>query len=179
MCANAFGSLLTFTVVEKSRDHKSKGVGSIILPTLYIIKEDGDPSLKLWAQTLLVEDRADQGESIVQWISKLREKVCQSRAIETAHVATQTWKIQVADIHPGCAVSIMAQHIYLAGEIHDRLASCSKCHGINRLGRKCWTTCTHVVVTRIPGGPAMVVCANNILRTNNPCILAPFRFHVF
>jgi protein transport protein SEC24 len=41
-------------VVEKSRDHKSKGVGSIILPTLYIIKEDGDPSLKLWAQTLLV-----------------------------------------------------------------------------------------------------------------------------
>ncbi|KAG9190277.1 hypothetical protein G6011_08365 [Alternaria panax] len=64
-------------VVEKSRDHKSKGVGSINLPTLYIIKEDGDPSLKLWAQTLLVEDRADQGESIVQWISKLREKVVQ------------------------------------------------------------------------------------------------------
>ncbi|KAK1918224.1 COPII subunit [Pyrenophora teres f. teres] len=64
-------------VVEKSRDHKSKGVGSITLPTLYIIKEDGDPSLKLWAQTLLVEDRADQGESIVQWISKLREKVVQ------------------------------------------------------------------------------------------------------
>lgn len=65
-------------VIEKSRDHKSKGVGSITLPTLYIIKEDGDPSLKLWAQTLLVEDRADQGESIVQWISKLREKVCPS-----------------------------------------------------------------------------------------------------
>ena len=63
--------------MEKSRDHKSKGVGSIALPTLYIIKEDGDPSLKLWAQTLLVEDRADQGESIVQWISKLREKVYQ------------------------------------------------------------------------------------------------------
>lgn len=68
-------SQLTCAVVEKSRDHKSKGVGSITLPTLYIIKEDGDPSLKLWAQTLLVEDRADQGESIVQWISKLREKV--------------------------------------------------------------------------------------------------------
>jgi protein transport protein SEC24 len=65
-----------YTVVEKSRDHKSKGVGSIQLPALYVVKEDGDPSLKLWAQTLLVEDRADQGESIVQWISKLREKVC-------------------------------------------------------------------------------------------------------
>lgn len=62
--------------MEKSRDHKAKGVGSILLPQLYAIKEDGDPSLKLWAQTLLVEDRADQGESIVQWISKLREKVC-------------------------------------------------------------------------------------------------------
>lgn len=62
-------------VVDKSGDHKSKGVGSIVQPSLYIIKEDGEPSLKLWAQTLLVEDRADQGESIVQWISKLREKV--------------------------------------------------------------------------------------------------------
>lgn len=67
--------------MEKSRDHKSKGVGSITLPTLYIIKEDGDPSLKLWAQTLLVEDRADQGESIVQWISKLREKVRSTKEI--------------------------------------------------------------------------------------------------
>lgn len=65
----------TNAVVEKSRDHKSKSVGSILLPQLYAVKEDGDPSLKLWAQTLLVEDRADQGESIVQWISKLREKV--------------------------------------------------------------------------------------------------------
>ncbi|KAH6643699.1 hypothetical protein C7974DRAFT_407419 [Boeremia exigua] len=64
-------------VVEKSGDHKSKGVGSIVQPSLYIIKEDGEPSLKLWAQTLLVEDRADQGESIIQWISKLREKVVQ------------------------------------------------------------------------------------------------------
>jgi protein transport protein SEC24 len=69
-------TILTYPVVEKSRDHKSKGVGSILLPQLYAVKEDGDPSLKLWAQTLLVEDRADQGESIVQWISKLREKVC-------------------------------------------------------------------------------------------------------
>jgi protein transport protein SEC24 len=70
-------TILTSTVIEKSRDHKTKGVGSIALPALYIVKEDGDPSLKLWAQTLLVEDRADQGESIVQWISKLREKASQ------------------------------------------------------------------------------------------------------
>ncbi|PSN64553.1 protein transport protein Sec24 [Corynespora cassiicola Philippines] len=62
-------------VLEKSKDRLSKGVGSITTPTLYVIKEDGDPSLKLWAQTMLVEDRADQGVSLQQWLSMLREKV--------------------------------------------------------------------------------------------------------
>jgi protein transport protein SEC24 len=96
-------------VIEKSKDFQSKGVGSIVVPTLYVIKvcddsdslrgsrlyvmgergawrisdedmanneqEDGDPSLKLWAQTLLVEDRADQGVSLQQWMGMLREKV--------------------------------------------------------------------------------------------------------
>ena len=62
-------------VVQKSRDYRSRGVGSIIVPHLYVIREDGDPSLKLWAQTLLVEDRADQGMSFQQWMGTLREKV--------------------------------------------------------------------------------------------------------
>ena len=62
-------------VVQKSRDHKSLGVGSIIVPHLYVVREDGEPSLKLWAQTLLVEDRADQGVSAAQWLGVLREKV--------------------------------------------------------------------------------------------------------
>src|SRR5436189_6361549 len=62
-------------VVEKSRDHRGKGVGSIIVPHLYVVREDGDPSLRLWAQTLLVEDRADQGVSLQQWMGSLREKV--------------------------------------------------------------------------------------------------------
>ncbi|KAF2876341.1 COPII component protein [Massariosphaeria phaeospora] len=64
-------------VLEKSADHRAMGVGSIIVPTLYVIKEDGDPSLKLWAQTMLVEDRADQGVSLQQWMGTLREKVVQ------------------------------------------------------------------------------------------------------
>ncbi|KAK7552484.1 hypothetical protein IWX46DRAFT_344113 [Phyllosticta citricarpa] len=64
-------------VIEKSKDHRMKGCGSITVPTLYIIREDGDPSLKLWAQTLLVEDRADQGVSLQQWLGMLREKVVQ------------------------------------------------------------------------------------------------------
>jgi protein transport protein SEC24 len=62
-------------VIEKSRDHRAKGVGSIIVPPLYVVREDGEPSLKLWAQTLLVEDRADQGVSLHQWLGMLREKV--------------------------------------------------------------------------------------------------------
>jgi len=62
-------------VVDKSRDHRSKGCGSIIYPPLYLVREDGEPSLRLWAQTLLVEDRADQGVSAAQFIGMLREKV--------------------------------------------------------------------------------------------------------
>ncbi|KAF2835061.1 COPII component protein [Patellaria atrata CBS 101060] len=64
-------------VIEKSKDHKAKSVGSWIYPPLYIIREDGEPSLKLWAQTLLVEDRADQSVSYQQWMGLLREKVVQ------------------------------------------------------------------------------------------------------
>ncbi|KAI1207419.1 uncharacterized protein F4807DRAFT_177306 [Annulohypoxylon truncatum] len=62
-------------IISKSRDHLSRGVGSIIVPHLYIVREDGEPSLKLWAQTLLVEDRADQGMSFGQWMGNMREKV--------------------------------------------------------------------------------------------------------
>ncbi|KAK5000229.1 COPII subunit [Elasticomyces elasticus] len=62
-------------VMEKSRDHRAKGCGSIIVPPVYLVREDGEPSLRLWAMTLLVEDRADQGVSAAQWIGMLREKV--------------------------------------------------------------------------------------------------------
>ncbi|KAI1814144.1 hypothetical protein GGS20DRAFT_549979 [Poronia punctata] len=62
-------------VIQKTRDHLSRGVGSVIVPHLYVVREDGEPSLKLWAQTLLVEDRADQGMSLAQWMGSLREKV--------------------------------------------------------------------------------------------------------
>jgi protein transport protein SEC24 len=78
-------------VVEKSKDHRAKGVGSIVVPTLYVIKEDGDPSLKLWAQTLLVEDRADQGVSLQQWMGMLREKVCGSNPEGVVPLILSTW----------------------------------------------------------------------------------------
>ncbi|KAF4589347.1 Protein transport protein SEC24 [Ophiocordyceps camponoti-floridani] len=64
-------------VIQKSRDHRALGVGSITVPHLYVVREDGEPGLKLWAQTLLVEDRADQSVSAAQWLGVLREKVVQ------------------------------------------------------------------------------------------------------
>lgn len=62
-------------VIAKSRDHQSKGVGSITVPHLYVVKESGEPGLKLWAQSSLVEDRADQGQSFAQFLGFLRERV--------------------------------------------------------------------------------------------------------
>jgi protein transport protein SEC24 len=62
-------------IIAKSRDHRSRGVGSIIVPHMYVVKEDGEPGLRLWAQTMLVEDRADQGVSLQQWMGMMREKV--------------------------------------------------------------------------------------------------------
>ena len=62
-------------VVEKSHDHRSRGVGSIVVPHLYIVREDGEPGMRLWAQTMLVEDRAEQGVSLKQWLGLMREKV--------------------------------------------------------------------------------------------------------
>ncbi|KAL9636201.1 MAG: hypothetical protein Q9164_002963 [Protoblastenia rupestris] len=62
-------------IVEKSRNHRARGVGSIIVPHLYLVREDGEPGMRLWAQSMLVEDRADQGVSLQQWLGTMREKV--------------------------------------------------------------------------------------------------------
>ncbi|KAK4692190.1 protein transport protein SEC24, partial [Lecanoromycetidae sp. Uapishka_2] len=62
-------------VVDKSRDHRSKGVGSIVVPNMYVVREDGEPQMRLWAQSMLVEDRADQGVALAQWLGNLRDKV--------------------------------------------------------------------------------------------------------
>ncbi|KAF3281097.1 COPII subunit [Orbilia oligospora] len=65
-------------VIEKSRSHKGQMVGSITVPNFYVVKADGEPSLRLWAQTLLVEDRSDGGPGMGLWMTGLREKVNQS-----------------------------------------------------------------------------------------------------
>lgn len=44
-------------------------------PHLFVVKEDGEPSLRQWALSLLIEDRMDQLPSYNQWIGQLKDKV--------------------------------------------------------------------------------------------------------
>jgi protein transport protein SEC24 len=44
-------------------------------PHLYIVKEDGEPSLRLWALSMLIEDRFEQSMSYQQLLGTLRDKV--------------------------------------------------------------------------------------------------------
>ncbi|KAH9461899.1 hypothetical protein MJO28_003339 [Puccinia striiformis f. sp. tritici] len=44
-------------------------------PHLYVVKEDGEPSLRIWALSLLVEDRQDALPSYHQYVNALKDKV--------------------------------------------------------------------------------------------------------
>ncbi|KAK9464039.1 uncharacterized protein V1516DRAFT_662159 [Lipomyces oligophaga] len=58
-------------IVGKLREKK----GSIVWPNLYVVREDGDPALKLWASTFLIEDRADMGQSYMEFLTGMRERI--------------------------------------------------------------------------------------------------------
>ena len=47
----------------------------VYYPHLYVVKEDGEPPLRLWALSCLIQDRADVLPSYQQFISQLRDKV--------------------------------------------------------------------------------------------------------
>lgn len=77
------GGKTTLPVLDNSM---SKRVNAIIqrvrtmrrgpyLPSLFIVKEDGDPSLRLWALSLLIEDRFEATPSYSQFLGTLRSKV--------------------------------------------------------------------------------------------------------
>jgi len=59
-------------VLAKSRDMLT---GSLYYPHLYVVKEDGDPGLRIWAASTLIEDRSDTTASYVQFLQQLRDKV--------------------------------------------------------------------------------------------------------
>ena len=58
-------------VIEKAREMRR----GRHWPRLYV-KEDGEPPLRLWALSCLIQDRADVLPSYQQFISQLRDKVC-------------------------------------------------------------------------------------------------------
>jgi protein transport protein SEC24 len=68
---NAFSPRVN-AVLAKSRDLLT---GSLYYPHLYIVKEDGDPGLRIWAASTLIEDRSDTTASYIQFLTQLRDKV--------------------------------------------------------------------------------------------------------
>lgn len=44
-------------------------------PHLYLVKEDGEPSLRQWALSTLIQDRGDYTPSYQQYLNTLRDKV--------------------------------------------------------------------------------------------------------
>lgn len=67
---NPFSQRLN-AIVQKIREMR-KGV---YYPHLYIVKEDGEPPLRLWALSALIQDRADVLPSYQQFIGQLKDKV--------------------------------------------------------------------------------------------------------
>lgn len=59
----------------------------VYFPQLYVVKEDGEPPLRLWALSLLIQDRADVLPSYQQFISQLKDKV----HFEWIHVVGVYW----------------------------------------------------------------------------------------
>jgi protein transport protein SEC24 len=48
----------------------------VYYPQLYVVKEDGEMALRLWALSFLIQDRADVMPSYQQFVNQLKDKVC-------------------------------------------------------------------------------------------------------
>lgn len=59
-------------IIQKTREMRR----GVYYPQLYIVKEDGEMPLRLWALSLLIQDRADVLPSYQQFITQLKDKVC-------------------------------------------------------------------------------------------------------
>ncbi|KAJ8589364.1 protein transporter SEC24 [Rhizopogon salebrosus TDB-379] len=58
-------------IVQKTREMRR----GVYYPHLYVVKEDGEPPLRLWALSCLIQDRADVLPSYQQFIGQLKDKV--------------------------------------------------------------------------------------------------------
>ena len=75
-------------IIDYIRTKQRRGV---YLPPVYVVKEDGDTSLRMWAMSMLVMDRADVLPGYQQWVNNLRERVC-----------SLTFCLYVTDADPIC-----------------------------------------------------------------------------
>lgn len=48
---------------------------SVYWPHLYVVKEDGEPALRMWALSFLIEDRTDGLPSYVEYLETVKGKV--------------------------------------------------------------------------------------------------------
>ncbi|RIA95284.1 Sec23/Sec24 trunk domain-containing protein [Glomus cerebriforme] len=67
---NAFSQRVN-AIIGKTREMRR----GVYYPHLYIVKEDGDPSLRLWFLSHIIEDRTDTVMSYPQWLAHLKDKV--------------------------------------------------------------------------------------------------------
>ena len=58
-------------IIQKIREMRR----GVYHPHLYVVKEDGEPPLRLWALSCLIQDRADVLPSYQQFITQLKDKV--------------------------------------------------------------------------------------------------------
>lgn len=58
-------------IINASRDR----VDSVYYPVLYIIREKTEPTMRVWATSMLVEDRNESDPTYVQYLSAIREKL--------------------------------------------------------------------------------------------------------
>ncbi|KAF9018039.1 CPII coat sec24 protein [Hymenopellis radicata] len=58
-------------IVQKTREMRR----GIYYPHLYVVKEDGEPPLRLWALSALIQDRLDVLPSYQQFVTSLKDKV--------------------------------------------------------------------------------------------------------
>ena len=58
-------------IIEKTREMRR----GVYYPHVYIVKEDGEAPLRLWALSALIQDRADVLPSYQQFINTVKEKV--------------------------------------------------------------------------------------------------------
>lgn len=59
-------------IVQKTREMRR----GVYYPHLYVVKDDGEPALRLWALSALIHDRHDVLPSYQQFMSSLKDKVC-------------------------------------------------------------------------------------------------------